>query len=282
MNGQKEPELVSGSFFTSILKGMDFQMEQIKATITDQGLAIITLNRSEKMNAVTKKMTDELKQILSEFKLNSNMKCLLITGSGDQAFCAGGDLREHHADMSESEAYQILHPMKEVLYEIATFPMPTFAYLNGPARGGGCELATACDFRYGLKDVEFGFVQGDLGITPGWGGGELLYKRIRPELAAHWLIDSKMYTTIEAYQIGWLHKIVSLEELKNNPMIDPFLKKSYEQLRTFKEQYLQKLSIDQLSAEMDEEVRNCANLWESKEHIEAVDKFMSRRKSPKV
>ncbi|WP_173916574.1 enoyl-CoA hydratase/isomerase family protein [Halobacillus sp. Marseille-Q1614] len=251
-------------------------MGQILVDIKRDGLASITLNRPDKLNAVSKGMTRELSAALRSLEKRNDLKCLVITGSGSRAFCAGGDLNELHGGLSEKEAYQVLKPMGDVLYQLAVFPLPTIALLNGQARGGGCELATACDFRYGVRGSAYGFVQGKLGITPGWGGGELLYQRIRPEHAAHWLIDSQMYSAEKAHHIGWLNKIGTREELEKAAA--PFLEKTYDQLHWFKKQYLQKLSVKKLEARIEEEVTNCAKLWESKEHIEAVRNFMNSRK----
>ncbi|SFJ92941.1 Enoyl-CoA hydratase/carnithine racemase [Halobacillus dabanensis] len=250
-------------------------MKQVLIEKNDE-YAILTLNRPEKMNAVSKQMTKELYEAILSLK-EEDLKFLVVTGAGDHAFCAGGDLNEHHGEMVAEEAYDILHSMKEVLYELATFPVPTFALLNGQARGGGCEIATACDFRYGLESASYGFVQGNLGITPGWGGGTLLYRRIKSDYAAHWLMDAEMYSADQVYRIGWLHKKItvnwSVEEL-----FPSFLNKTSEQMRVFKQQYLKHLDGDRLSQQMDQEVQQCSLLWESDEHKEAVRKFAAKRK----
>src|SRR5699024_12828906 len=107
---------------------------------------------------------------------NSEMTGLIITRAGEKMCCSGGDLNHLQGDLSSDEAFKELYPMKECLYEPVSFPVPTVCLLNGDAVGGGCEIATACDFRIGKKGTKFGFVQSKLGIIPGWGGGELLYK----------------------------------------------------------------------------------------------------------
>ncbi|MCP3026222.1 enoyl-CoA hydratase/isomerase family protein [Halobacillus sp. A5] len=253
-------------------------MEKIITTLDARGTGTILLNRYDKMNAVTREMCEGLLKAVLDFKANPNLKCLVITGAGQQSFCAGGDLLELHGDLTEEEAYTRLIPMKQVLYELAVFPLPTYAFLNGDARGGGCEIATACDFRYGKHDGKYGFIQGKLGITPGWGGGELLYRKISADRAAHWLMDSEMYDSERAYQIGWLHKIVAKEHLTPDYLLSPFLEKTQTQLKIFKSQLLRSLPFTDLSKEMDEEVRRCASLWESEEHIKAVKNFIRTRK----
>ncbi|GGC80529.1 3-hydroxybutyryl-CoA dehydratase [Thalassobacillus devorans] len=242
------------------------------------GLAKITLNRPDKMNAVSKQMTAELSEVLKQARDEEELKCLVITGSGDRAFCTGGDLQDLHGDLNAGEAFQVLYPMKEVLYQLASFPVPTVAVLNGQARGGGCEIATACDFRFAIQNASFGFVQGELGITPGWGGGALLYEKIRPEFAFQWLVEAEMYSSERVAEMGWAHRLIEREELENlEQLLSGFLDKSIEQMKVWKRQYDKKLSMIALSPVMDEEVRACAKLWESEEHKEAVNRFMNRR-----
>ncbi|WP_028782673.1 enoyl-CoA hydratase/isomerase family protein [Thalassobacillus devorans] len=252
--------------------------ETITYEVIPDKYAKITLNRPEKMNAVSKQMTAELSQALGEAKEADGLKCLVITGSGEKAFCTGGDLKDLHGDMDASEAFQTLYPMKEVVYQLASFPLPTIALLNGQARGGGCEIATACDIRYAVNDASYGFVQGKLGITPGWGGGALLYEKIRPEFAFQWIMEADMYDSERVKAIGWAHRLINREELEDaENLIGQFLDKSVEQMQVWKKQYDKKLSMISLSPVMDEEVLTCSRLWESEEHKEAVKRFMTRR-----
>jgi enoyl-CoA hydratase len=250
-------------------------MKQVLVEKKD-GYAILTLNRPEKMNAVSKQMTKELYEAILALK-EEDIKFLVVTGAGERAFCAGGDLHEHHGELVAKEAYEILYSMKEVLYELTTFPVPTFALMNGQARGGGCEIATACDFRYGRKMAFYGFVQGNLGITPGWGGGTLLYQKIKHDYAAHWLMDAEMYSAEQAYRIGWLHKMITVN-YDVEELFSSFLNKTNDQMRLFKRQYLNRLDWEGISERMDQEVHQCSLLWESDEHKEAVRKFTTKRK----
>ncbi|MBX0356552.1 enoyl-CoA hydratase/isomerase family protein [Halobacillus sp. Nhm2S1] len=250
-------------------------MSQLILVEKKEGYAVLTLNRPEKMNAISKQMTKEFYQALIELK-KENLKFLVVTGAGDRAFCAGGDLRELHGEMSAEQAYTTLHPMKEVLYELAAFPVPTIAVLNGQARGGGCEIATACDFRYGIEGASFGFIQANLGIIPGWGGGTLLYQRINNDVAAHWLMDADMYSAEQVYRIGWLHKMITVNW--NEDIFSSFLNKTHEQMKIFKRQYMDHMEFNRLSERMEREVRQCSLLWESDEHKEAVRNFEAKRK----
>lgn len=237
-------------------------------TVKGEG-AKITINRPEKRNAVNKAVTSQLADAIQEVKKIDGLKYVVLTGEGDKSFCAGGDLNELHGKLSAKEAYELLIPMMQVLFELATLPIPTIALLNGAARGGGCELATACDFRFARPQDKFGFIQANLGITPGWGGGALLYRKIRPELAFHWLVTGDMRSAEECQRAGWIHG------LTKDPTIylETFSPRSYQQMRSFKQQYLKSLDIKSLHKCMEEEVQTSASLWETDEHMAAVERF---------
>ncbi|MFQ3545854.1 enoyl-CoA hydratase/isomerase family protein [Halobacillus rhizosphaerae] len=244
----------------------------------EEGYASIMLNRPNKLNSITPQMTEDLHNALEEALKFEELKFLIVTGAGERAFCSGGDLNELHGDLSADDAYQTLHPMKEVLLKLALFPVPTIAILNGIARGGGCEIATACDFRYGLADGEYGFVQANLGICPGWGGGALLYKRILPVHAALWLMQANLHKAEDTLHSGWLHKIITKSEIKGTEILKDFLNKTPAQLRWFKQQYLSEINAAELNRQMEQEVKQCASLWESEEHKQAVQNFLKTRK----
>src|SRR5690625_1160156 len=143
----------------------------------EDGYSVITLDRANKRNAINQKMASDFKACLKEAR-EDECTFLVVTGEGDKMFCAGGDLIEFHGDLLPDDAFTLLYGMKEVLFDLASFPVPTICLLNGNALGGGCEIATACDFRIAKEGSTFGFIQTRLGIIPGWGGGTLLYEKV--------------------------------------------------------------------------------------------------------
>ena len=191
-------------------------------------------------------------------------------------FCAGGDLNELNDQLTEDEAYEDLKPMKEFLFKLATFPLPTIALLHGIALGGGCELATACDFRIAKEDTRFGFVQANLGILPGWGGGALLYEKVAPTFAYKWIIDGDVYSAAYLEENNWIHKIIPGDEWDENKIFETYLKRSHGQMLHLKSQYLEKINQAKIYTAMDLESRRCASLWESEEHISAVAAFLKK------
>ncbi len=248
----------------------------------DKGYGVITLNRPEKRNAISEKMANAFHSTLQQARLDA-LKFLVITGAEDKMFCAGGDLTELHGNLTPAEAYERLRVMKGLLYELVTFPVPVICLLNGNALGGGCEIATACDFRIAKAGTSFGFVQTKLGILPGWGGGALLYEKTHPSFALQWLTEAAIYEAEKLVDKGWVHHIVDASAWHDyEQILQPYVLKSYNQMKLLKQQYLHAISISTLAERMEEEVRNCAELWDSPEHKQAVKQFLEKNNSPKI
>ncbi|WP_102027285.1 enoyl-CoA hydratase/isomerase family protein [Salirhabdus sp. Marseille-P4669] len=238
----------------------------------------ITLNRPEKRNAVSISLAKELDKALEMARSITNLKFLVLTGSGEKAFCSGGDLNDFHGDMSEDEVLELLQPINQVLVKLFTFPVPTISILNGHSRGGGCELATACDFRFAREGTTHGFIQGKLGILPGWGGGAMLYKRIAPTYAYYWLTSSDVYSVDELNTWGWIQQVYHAGDNLMNDLVKPFLQKNIKQMQHFKQQYLSQPLLNNLQEQMEQELKTCAELWVSDEHKKAVDSFLRKSK----
>ena len=242
----------------------------------NEAYGVICLSRPEKHNAITGEMIEQLHAALKQAK-EDVIRFLVITGAGEKMFCAGGDLTNLHGDLTPDEAFSLLYPMKEVLHEIISFPVPTICLLNGDALGGGCEIATACDIRIAKENTKFGFIQTRLGIIPGWGGGALLYEKVNPSFALQWLLEGETFGAVYLQARGWIHHIARKEDWNNlESLLQPYISKSHEQMLFLKNQFKLKLSSLGLSSLMNEEVRNCANLWDSVEHKEAVKTFLSK------
>lgn len=243
---------------------------------------LIRIERPEKRNAISKRMVEQFKRALKQAK-HEQMNCLVITGAGERMFCAGGDLTYLHGNLTEEEAFQELYQMKEVLMDIVSFPVPVICLLNGDALGGGCEIATACDIRIAKEGTSFGFIQSTIGITPAWGGGILLYEKVHPSFAFQWILEGKIYEGQYLQKQGWIHRLISEDAWGNlESMIEPYISKSISLMQTLKEQYKRKIASLALSAEMNEEIRNCAKEWHSPTHVEAVNTFLERKKTEHI
>lgn len=243
---------------------------------SSDGYGIITLNREHKRNAISQAMANRLNELLDELK-EDPPKFLVIKSAGEKVFCAGGDLTELHGDLGEREAFKVLTPIREMLYKIATFPVPTIGLLQGNALGGGCELATACDIRIAREGTKFGFVQSNLGILPGWGGGALLHKKVHPSFALQWITEGATFTAEELLTKGWLHRVVKETDWADKrTILQSYIHKSYHQLTFLKEQFLQSIHVDDLEEKMIAESKQSAFLWPTEEHKLAVQRFLNK------
>jgi enoyl-CoA hydratase len=240
------------------------------------GVLFFTINRPARRNAIDFEIMTGLEKAI-EMAADHEVKVLAITGAGDQAFCSGGDLAAFHQLKTEEQAYGMLSRMAGILYKLLTLPKPTIAILNGSAVGGGCEIAASCDFRIGKAGMKAGFVQANLAITTGWGGGTILLERL-PQAAMKMLIDAKIHTAEELFELGFLNDIY-----KEDP-IDAclsFMKESLNKetavLEAYKSLMNKKWELLSMRERMEAEAARCAVLWEDEAHHKKVDEFISKK-----
>lgn len=243
----------------------------------ERGYMKLILNRPEKRNAVSYQLMEELEAAVNLAAQDDSVKVLVITGSGDRAFCSGGDLSEFHSLHTEDEAYGMLSKMGAILYKIATFKKPTVAILNGSAVGGGCELATSCDFRLARSGAKLGFVQASLGITTGWGGASLLLEKIPPQSAMKLLLNGTAYTVEKAKKMGFIDKIIdgNIEDWEH--FVEVMLTRELGVLQAYKQLVIKKYEEVNLRGRMEMEIRECAKLWETEAHHQAVANFLNKK-----
>jgi enoyl-CoA hydratase len=245
----------------------------------EDSVAWLVLNRPERRNAIDDDVMDALSRHLSEVKDEPKIKCLVITGSGNQAFCSGGDLSVFHRLKTAQDAEKMLKKMGDILYDLFTFPKPTIALLNGTAVGGGCEIATACDFRIAFSHAAIGFIQGTLGITTGWGGATFLFERLPSQTALTLLSSAKRISAEEAKAYGFLHKVVTNREATQEEVkqiIHDLVPLSPEVLSAYKRRYLDSVNLILLKTRLEKEIHECSYLWEQEEHLHAVDHFLNK------
>jgi enoyl-CoA hydratase/carnithine racemase len=250
-----------------------------KFFVDNNGISTFVINRPEKRNAVDYEVMTSLEKAISEVKANPHIKALVITGAGSQAFCSGGDISAFHALETAAEAESMLKRMGRILYELLILPKPTVALLNGTAVGGGCEIAIACDFRISAAHSEFGFIQGDLGITTGWGGGTILFEKLRYSDAMEMLTSSQIYSVERAKQVGFLSYVTSYQELamRCEEWLLPIITKPSAVLTAYKQMPIAKWSQVGLWERMEAEIDHCSLLWESEEHKQAVNNRLQKK-----
>lgn len=239
-----------------------------------------TINRPEIRNAINLDVMEGFEKLVTEVHNDSTIQFVVITGEGQDAFCSGGDLSTFHGLKTAQEAFPMLDRMATALYHLATLPVPVIALVNGHAVGGGCEIATACDFRLVASHAKCGFIQGSLAITSGWGGGTYLIDKLaRQDLALKMLCEAKPLPAHNLLENGWATQIYDGDK---NQALQTFLveMKQVEASvhRAYKQMLIRKWTSQKLVDHIKEEVKICANLWEAEEHHQAVQKFLTRKK----
>ncbi|RXI98117.1 enoyl-CoA hydratase/isomerase family protein [Anaerobacillus alkaliphilus] len=236
--------------------------------------AWLSINRPEKRNAIDYEVIELLNEQLDIIGENNEVKVLVVTGVGEQAFCSGGDLSVFHSIHTKQEAKEMLVKMAEVLHKLFFFPKPTIAFLNGSAVGGGCEIATACDFRIAEKNVKLGFIQGKLGITTGWGGSTYLVERVSNQDAFWMLLSAEIFDAKEGLNRGFIQNMFTREEF--DYWLMTYTKQPLGVIKAYKQrilaQYNQNVMLERVLAE----IEDCSTLWETPEHHEAVQQFLQK------
>ncbi len=171
-------------------------------------LAILSLNRPEKLNAISKKLLSEFHRDLKSVETNPSIRCLIITGTGEKSFCVGADLEERRG-MSEQEVLHFLDNFRDTLNLLENLPCPTIAAINGFAFGGGLEIALACDIRLMKESSQIGLTETKLGIIPGAGGTQRLTRLIGKSNAMSLIFRGKKINSTEALRLGVVEEVYS-------------------------------------------------------------------------
>ncbi len=246
-----------------------------KIEMTDEILTF-TIDRPDIRNAINEEVMHGLETLITKVH-TEKPRFVIITASGTQAFCSGGDLSVFHQLKTEEQAYPMLKRMSDILYSVKTLPVPVIALVNGAAVGGGCEIATACDYRLVREHAKCGFIQGTLAITSGWGGGTYLLDLLRHDNALKMLCDAKPYSADELLENGWATKIIH-DDRDIVDFISSMKKTLPEVQQGYKEIAIRKWQTTNLKERVEAEVSRCAKLWAEDAHHEAVDCFLSKTK----
>jgi len=176
------------------------------------GVALITINRPDKLNALNDQVVDELGHAAGRIATEDAIKGAILTGAGPKAFVAGADI----ADLAKQGPFdgkaRALRG-QAVLRRLETCGKPVIAAINGFALGGGCELAMACHLRIAADTSKFGQPEVKLGIAPGYGGTQRLPRLVGKGVAVQLILTGEMIDAQEAYRIGLVNKVVPAAQL---------------------------------------------------------------------
>ena len=190
----------------------DLTLTTIALDKVDAPVATLRLNRPAARNAISHRMADELTAALSLLAQRDGLRALILTGAGDQAFCAGADLRERRA-LAPEERGAHTRAIAAAAEALAALPVPTIAAVRGYALAGGAELALACDLRVAATDTVFGFPEVRIGIFPGAGGVVRLPRLIGDAAARDLLFTGRRVGAEEALRLGLVDRRVPPEAL---------------------------------------------------------------------
>jgi enoyl-CoA hydratase len=178
----------------------------------ENGVAVVTINRPEKLNALNSETLAELNECFSEIEKRDDVRVLILTGSGEKSFVAGADIGEM-AGATAIEARKMSLLAKAAFEKLENMRQVTIAAVNGFALGGGCEIAMACDIRVASENAKFAQPEVSLGIIPGFGGTQRLARLVGKGRAKELIFTTDRIDAQEAYRIGLANKVVPLAEL---------------------------------------------------------------------
>nr|WP_010530743.1 enoyl-CoA hydratase [Lentibacillus jeotgali] len=184
----------------------------INYDIKEEHIAVLTLNRPEAMNAMSKRLLDELNELVQKINEDNSIRCTIITASGEKAFCAGADLKERKG-MTEDQVVEAVQYIGRTAANIENMKMPVIAAINGAAFGGGLELALACDIRIAADHVKLGLTETSLAIIPGAGGTQRLPRLIGAGQAKRLIFSAKPILAEEAFQLGIAEQVATSDDL---------------------------------------------------------------------
>ena len=247
-------------------------------SLIETGIGLLEVNRPEARNALNWQDMDAFASCVEQARQTDGLAALIITGAGS-AFIAGGDLKELHNFSASADALRLSDRMGTALQQMEELPCPVIAAINGPARGGGVEIALACDLRVVSENATLGLVQVNLGLTPGWGAAQKLVHLVGYARAFELLTLGRVLSAAEALSFGLANRI------------DPFndaLDMAIELARTLRSQpqsaVLALKRILQANLRLPpEQARQMEQaefipLWTGAEHRQAVERFLQARK----
>ena len=180
--------------------------------VEESGIALLTVNRPEKLNALSSVVIGELGDAFGRVASDPAIRAAIVTGAGEKAFVAGADIREL-AELSPYDARVSMLRGQAVLRQLETCGKPSVAAVNGFALGGGLELAMACTVRFASENAKFGQPEVKLGIIPGYGGTQRLPRLVGRGRALEMLLAGDPIPAAEAYRIGLVNAVVPQAEL---------------------------------------------------------------------
>lgn len=242
------------------------------------GIATITINRPQAMNAMNRETIPEFLSGLEDADKDENVRIVVITGAGEKAFCAGLDLKPMR-DISVMEAVETSRLGQKLTLAIEELGKPVIAAINGYALGGGLELAMACDIRIASEKARVGQTEVNVGLLPGWGGTQRLPRLVGKGIAKELIFTGKMIDAKTAERIGLINMVVPPERLRST--VEEFAKEIMSKppiaIKLVKELVNNSIETDQGTGLM-HEAEAFGILSSTEDYREGISAFIEKRK----
>ena len=187
--------------------------ETIITEIINNHVLLITFNRPKFANAFNTMMSKELTTLIEDLSMSSdNIRSIILTGSGQKAFCSGGDLKERNGMSDEDWGKQHL-VYERMIRALINCPIPIVGAINGAAYGGGCEIAAALDFVFVSENAKFALPELGLGIIPGAGGTQNLSRAVGERRAKELILTGRVFSAQEAVKWNFANDVFPIEKL---------------------------------------------------------------------
>jgi enoyl-CoA hydratase len=240
-------------------------------------VAVITINRPQKLNALNIQTRAEGAAALDELREDESVRVVVITGAGEKAFVAGADIAEFEGRTAVTQ--RDVMTARSLFTAVDTFPKPVIAMINGFCLGGGCELALSCDIRIAGENARFGQPEINLGIIPGGGGTQRLTRLVGEGKAMELILTGDMIDAQHAYNLGLVNMVVPAADLeaKTMELANRIAEKSPVALRMAKEA-VKTAARANLDEGLRREVDLFALCFSSADKDEGVRAFLEKRK----
>jgi enoyl-CoA hydratase len=245
--------------------------------VAGDGVAVVTIDRPEALNALNREELTGLRDALVELADDPAVRAVVLTGAGERAFAAGADIKEMlEMGVEEARAWGGLgHECGELL---ETMPKPTVAAINGFALGGGCELALACDIRYAASTAKLGQPEITIGVIPGWGGTQRLARVAGVGFAKELILTGRMVDADEALRRGLVNAVFDPAELLEQALelARSLATRSAPALAAGKRTVNRALQ-GELVGDLDAEAQDFAQLFAGEDQKEGMRAFVEKR-----
>lgn len=209
--------------YTQVFKFMSRSYQTILFETDNQGIATVTINRPDKLNALNREVLSEIANVFKEAETNDQVQAVILTGSGGRAFVAGADIGELQA-LDEQSGQELSQKGQHIFQSVEEMPKPVVAAVEGYALGGGAELAMACHMRVASPGSVFGLPEVGLGIIPGYGGTQRLSRLVGRARALEMILTGRHVKAEEALQTGLVNKLADDPVEEARKLLDKILK----------------------------------------------------------